>query len=149
MAGKKGRPKKDNPQNELLQMVQENVDQAKEEQELELVEIEKVEAMTMTEAFTKKQELAARRQEVMLQLDQRRLQQAVKIMDAMDIALDKMINQYTFGENGDPVDMSAMDFKFYTDAYKNLAGILDKVARLDSVDMGNKSTRISLKIEYE
>lgn len=149
MEKKRGRPPKNKHETELLQLVQDNVDQAKEQQELELVEIEKVEAMTMTEALTAKQELAARRQEVMLKLDERRLTQAVKIMDAMDIALDKMIGQCTYTEDGDTVEMTAMDFKFYTDAYKNLAGILDKVSRLDSVDTGGKSTRISLKIEYE
>lgn len=149
MEKKRGRPPKNKKETELMELVQENLDKAKEEQELELVEIEKVEAMTMTEALTAKQELAARRQEVMLKLDERRLTQAVKIMDAMDIALDKMIGQCTYTEDGDTVEMTAMDFKLFTDAYKNMAGILDKVSRLDSVDTGGKSTRISLKIEYE
>lgn len=149
MPSKRGRPPKNKKENEIVQLVQDNYDQAKKEQEVELVSIENVEAMSMSEVLSAKQELAARRQAVMLKLDGRRLKQATQVMDVMDVVLGRMKEQYSFDEEGEMTGMSAMDFKLYSDAYKNLAGTLDKVARLDSVDTGGKSTRISLKIEYE
>lgn len=120
------------------------------EQEVEIIPVEQAEVMSMTKVVEEKQALAARRQEVMLKLDGRRLEQAQKVMDAMDTALDKMINQTVYDPKiGEYVDMPAMDFKFYSDAYKNLTTMLKEVSRLDSVDSGGKAGRISLKIEYE
>lgn len=122
---------------------------AKEQQEMEIVPIKDVEAMTLSEALEKKQELAKRREQVMLAIDGRRLKQTVRVMDAMDVALDNMISGVSYDKDGNIVNLTAMDFKFYSDAYKNLAGTLDRISRLDSVDSGGKSGRISLKIEFE
>lgn len=120
------------------------------EQEVEIIPVEQAEVMSMTQVVEEKQALAARRQEVMLKLDGRRLDQAEKVMNAMDTALDKMINQTVYDPKiGEYVDMSAMDFKFYSDAYKNLTTMLKELSRLDSVDSGGKAGRISLKIEFE
>lgn len=120
------------------------------EQEVEIIPVEQAEVMSMTQVVEEKQALAVRRQEVMLKLDGRRLDQAEKVMNAMDTALDKMINQTVYDPKiGEYVDMSAMDFKFYSDAYKNLTTMLKEVSRLDSVDSGGKTGRISLKIEFD
>lgn len=120
------------------------------EQEVEIIPVEQAEVMSMTQVVEEKQALAARRQEVMLKLDGRRLDQAEKVMNAMDTALDKMINQTVYDPKiGEYVDMSAMDFKFYSDAYKNLTTMLKELSRLDSVDSGGKAGRISLKIEFD
>lgn len=120
------------------------------EQEVEIIPVEQAEVMSMTQVVEEKQALAARRQEVMLKLDGRRLDQAEKVMNAMETALDKMINQTVYDPKiGEYVDMSAMDFKFYSDAYKNLTTMLKELSRLDSVDSGGKAGRISLKIEFD
>lgn len=119
------------------------------EEEVEIVPVEQAEIMSMSQVVEEKQRLAARRQEVMLKLDGRRLKQAEKVMDAMDMALDKMINQSTYdAATGEYIDMSAMDFKFYSEAYKNLTTTLKEVSRLDSVDSGGKAGRISLEIKF-
>lgn len=143
----RGRPKKNQPKElELAEMIQESAEF--ESEEVELVPVEQVEVMSMTQLQEEKQKLAVRRNEVMLKLDGRRLDQSIKLMDAMDVALDKMINQCAYDEDGNPVELSAMDFKFYSDAYKNLSNSLQIVSRLDSVDTGGKAGRINIKIEY-
>lgn len=120
------------------------------DQEVEIIPVEQAEVMSMTQVVEEKQALAARRQEVMLKLDGRRLEQAQKLMDAMDMALDKMINQTVYDPDNDNfINMTALDFKLYSDAYKNLTTMLKEISRLDSVDSGGKAGRISLKIEFE
>lgn len=143
-----GRPRKTQPKElELAEMIQESGNL--ESEEVELVPVEQVEIMSMSQLQEEKKKLAARRNEVMLKLDGRRLDQSIKIMDAMDIALANMINNFTFDKDGNPIQMTAMDFKFYSDAYKNLANSLSTVSRLDSVDTGGKAGRVSLKIEFD
>lgn len=143
----RGRPKKNQPKElELASMIQESANL--ENQEVEILPVEQVEVMSMSQLQEEKQKLAARRNQVMLKLDGRRLDQSIKIMDAMDVALANMINNFTFDEEGNPVQMTAMDFKFYSDAYKNLVNSLNTVSRLDSVDSGGKAGRVSLKIEF-
>lgn len=144
----RGRPKKAQPKElELAELIQESGNI--ESEEIELVPVEQVEIMSMSQLQEEKQKLAARRNQVMLKLDGRRLDQSIKIMDAMDVALDKMINQVSYDEEGNVVELSAMDFKFYSDAYKNLSNSLQTVSRLDSVDTGGKAGRVSLKIEFD
>lgn len=140
------RPKK-NKDLELAALIQENTDIAN--QEVELVPTEEVEIMSLSQLQQEKQQLAQKRNMIMLRLDGRRLDQSIKIMDAMDVALSKMINDFVLDDDGNPVRMSAMDFKFYSDAYKNLSSSLTTVSRLDSVDSGGKAGRLSLKIEFE
>lgn len=140
----RGRPKKETELSELVQeagkIQLENI---------ELVSVEKVEIMSISQLQEEKQKLAARRNQVMLKLDGRRLDQSIKLMDAMDVALDKMTNAVSLTEDGEIVEMSAMDFKFYSDAYKNLSASLNTISRLDSVDTGGKAGRVSLKIEFD
>lgn len=144
----RGRPKKAQPKElELAELIQESGNI--ESQEIELVTVEQAELMSMSQLQEEKQKLAARRNQVMLKLDGRRLDQSIKIMDAMDVALDKMINQVSYDEEGNATELSAMDFKFYSDAYKNLSNSLQTVSRLDSVDTGGKAGRVSLKIEFD
>lgn len=142
----RGRPRK-TKEIELAEMIQKSAEL--ESQEVELVPVEEVEVMSLSKLQEEKQKLAARRNQVMLRLDGRRLDQSVKIMDAMDVALDKMISQTTYDEEGNGVELSAMDFKFYSDAYKNLSNSLTTVSRLDSVDSGGRAGRVSLKIEFD
>lgn len=143
----RGRPKKNQPKElELAELIQESGEL--ETQEVEILPVEQVEIMSMSQLQEEKQKLAARRNEVMLKLDGRRLDQSIKVMDAMDVALDKMISQTTYDEDGNLVELGAMDFKFYSDAYKNLSNSLQTVSRLDTVDSGGKAGRINIKIEY-
>lgn len=142
----RGRPNK-SKELELAKMIQESAEL--ESQEVEILPVEEVEIMSLSKLQEEKQKLEARRNQVMLRLDDRRLDQSIKIMDAMDVALDKMISQTTYDEEGNAVELSAMDFKFYSDAYKNLSNSLPTVSRLDSVDSGGRAGRVSLKIEFD
>lgn len=140
----RGRPKK-NKDLELATIIQENTDISN--QEVEILPVEEVEIMSMSQLQKEKQELAQRRSQVLLKLDKRRIKQAEKIMDAMDLALDRMIGCYD--EDGQIIEVSPMDFKFLTEGYKNLMNSYNMVTRLDSVDSGGKSGRLSLKIEFD
>lgn len=140
----RGRPRKDKSV-ELAEMIAESAEI--DNQDVEIVPVEQVEIMSMAQLEDEKQKLAARRQAVMLRLDGRRLEQSVKIMDAMDVALSNMINNFTFDEEGNSKALSAMDFKFYSDAYKNLSQTLNTVSRLDSVDSGGRAGRVELRLE--
>lgn len=140
----RGRPKKETELSELVQEAGKI-----QSENIELVSVEKVEIMSISQLQEEKQKLAARRNQVMLKLDGRRLDQSIKLMDAMDVALDKMTNAVSLTEDGEIVEMSAMDFKFYSDAYKNLSASLNTISRLDSVDTGGKAGRVSLKIEFD
>ncbi len=142
----RGRPKK-SKETEIAELIQESAEL--ESEEVELVPVEQVEVMSLSQLQEEKQKLAARRNQVMLKLDGRRLDQSVKVMDAMDVALTNMMNNFTFDEEGKPVQLTAMDFKFYSDAYKNLVSSLNTISRLDSVDSGGKAGRVSLKIEFD
>lgn len=130
---------------ELATLIQESTDIQK--KEVEIVPVEQVEIMSMSQLQQEKQKLATQRNQVMLQMDKRRLRQAQKIMDAMDYALDSMMGCYD--EDGQFMPVSAMDFKFYADGYKSLMNSYNLVTRIDSVDTGGKAGRVSLKIEFE
>lgn len=134
-------PKKNN---EVLDLVEKAANQ---EAEIELLDTDSLETMTLAECQAAKQALEKRRTMVMLQLDGRRLDQTIKIMDAMDSALDNMIGSYD--DEGHYQTPTAMDFKFYSDAYKNLVTAFEKVARLDSIDTSGTVGEINLKIEFK
>lgn len=136
-------PKK-KKETELMAMINEA---AKEEEEIELVNAEIVDIMTIDQIQDERKKLEKRRSEVLLKLDKKRLVQAEKIVQAMDLALDKMIGYYD--SDGNLVDVSAMDFKFLTDGYKNLINAYNLVTRLDSVSTTGKTGRISLEVEFE
>lgn len=138
----RGRPKK-NKDLELANLIQENTDI--ENQEVKILPVEEVEIMSMSQLQQEKQELAQRRSQVLLKLDKRRIKQAEKIMDAMDLALDRMIGCYD--EDGQMIEVSPMDFKFLTEGYKNLMNSYNMVTRLDSVDIGGKAGRVELRLE--
>lgn len=108
------------------------------EQEIEIVENADFELLTMQQYQAEKQILAEKRKAVVLRLDGRKLAQANKIMDAMDVALEKMI---------DP-ELSAMDFQFYAKSYDTLNKTLNTTIRLDTVDGSGKAARIALAVEF-
>lgn len=133
--------------------VSEIVEQSIAEQEeieanqIEILPAKDVEMMSMAKIHQEKQMLSQRRNVVMLKMDSRRLRQAEKIMDEMDIALDRMTGYYN--KNGDLIHPDPMQFKLLTDGYKNLLDCLNKISRLDSVDTGGKAGRISIDVRFK
>lgn len=140
-------PRKPKTQNvELAAIVQQSASISP--QDIELVSsVEDVEIMSMAQLQKEKQELAQKREQTLIKLDKARIQQAEKIIKAMDFALDQMMGYYD--ESGNLVGIPAMDFRLLTDGYKNLINSYNLVTRLDSVDTGGKAGRLTLKIEYE
>lgn len=114
-------------------------------QDVEVLSVDQLEIMSMAELQEEKNKLEQRRNAVLLKLDMERLIQAEKIINRMDYALDRMIGYYD--EEGNLVDISAMDFKLLTDGYKNLMNAYNMVTRLDSVNSSGTASRLSLRFE--
>lgn len=110
----------------------------KETQEVEIVENPDFELMTMTDYQNAKNMLAERRKVAVLHLDGRKLQQANKIMDAMDAALNKLCDPET----------TAMDFNFYAQSFDRLNKTLATTIRLDTVDGSGKAARLALEVQF-
>lgn len=108
------------------------------EQEIEIIDKPDFEMLTMQQYQAEKQLLAEKRKAVVLRLDGRKLQQANKIMDAMDATLDDLLKH----------DVSAMDRKFLAEAFDRLNKTLQTTIRLDTVDGSGKAARIALAVEF-
>lgn len=107
----------------------------------ELLEPDVLEEMSLTEYNKQKQLLEAKRKHLFLILDGRKLEQAKRIIDSMDMILDRISEGY------DKEVVSAMDLKFLADAYDKMQKSLDRISRLDSLDGDGRAARISIKIE--
>lgn len=111
--------------------------------EAELVEVDNLEEMSLVQFQKEKKALEIKRKNLALRLDGRKLKQAEKIMDAMDITLDRILEAY------DKDVVSAQDLNFLASAYERLAKTLGTVSRLDTVDGTGKAARITLEVQYE
>lgn len=109
-------------------------------EEIELVDAEEVEELSLSSFKKKKDQLASMRQQVMLRIDQRKLQHAEKIMDAMELTLDKAITNSE--------ELTSQDMKFLAEAYDRYANALSRISRLDTVDGNGTAGLISLEIRY-
>ncbi len=109
----------------------------------ELVEPSVLEEMSLAEYNQEKQILEAKKKHLGLILDKKRLKQAEKIIDQMDMILDRI------GEGYDKELVSAMDLKFLTDSYLNMQKALDRIARLDSLDGQGKAARLNIEVRFE
>lgn len=107
----------------------------------ELLEPDVLEGMSLTEYNEQKQLLEAKRKQLSLILDGRKLEQAKRIIDSMDMILDRISEGY------DKEVVSAMDLKFLADAYDKMQKSLERISRLDSLDGDGRAARISIKIE--
>lgn len=109
----------------------------------EIFEPEVLEEMSLIEYNKEKQLLEARRKHVALILDKKKLHQAKRIINQMDMILDRI------GEGYDKDAVSAMDMKFLTDSYLNMQKALDRVARLDSLDGQGTAARLNIEVRFK
>lgn len=107
---------------------------------VELVEADQVQGLTLSEFKKEKDALAARRQQVMLRLDGIKLQQASKVINAMDSLLDRITINIEEG--------TAMDTKFLVESYDKLSKTLNTICRLDTVDGSGKAARLALQVDF-
>lgn len=108
----------------------------------EILEPSVLEEMSLAEYNREKQLLEAKRKRLAMVLDQRKLHQAERIVDHMEMILDRI------GEGYDKESVSAMDLKFLTEAYNNMQKALERIARLDSLDGEGRIARYDIMIRY-
>lgn len=107
---------------------------------VELVEAEEIHEMSLSELKHEKDLLAARRQQLMLRLDGEKLNQALRINEAMNIAISKVIEAAEIG--------NAQDFKYFMEGYERLVKCSSMITRLDSVDGTGKAARLALQVDF-
>lgn len=107
---------------------------------VELVEAEEIHEMSLSELKREKDLLAARRQQLMLHLDGEKLKQALKINEAMNVSIERVIQA---AEDG-----NAQDFKYFMEGYERLVKCSSMITRLDSVDGTGKAARLALQVDF-
>ena len=107
---------------------------------VELVEAEEIHEMSLSELKREKDLLAARRQQLMLRLDGEKLNQALRINEAMNVAIEKVIEAAEVG--------NAQDFKYFMEGYERLVKCSSMITRLDSVDGTGKAARLALQVDF-
>lgn len=106
----------------------------------EIVSLDELEEMTLEDVNRAKQQLAARKQKLQLQVDSRKIKQTTQIVDQMDAILDAMMEKL----KADDVDAFAVEK--LTNAYKNMLGSLNTISRLDSIDGTGRATKLVLEV---
>lgn len=107
---------------------------------VELVKAEEIHEMSLSELKREKDLLAARRQQLMLRLDGEKLNQALRINEAMNVAIGKVIEA---AEKD-----NAQDFKYFMEGYERLVKCSSMITRLDSVDGTGKAARLALQVDF-
>lgn len=113
-----------------------------------LFDTDNLEQMSIAEFQQKKDLLSNMKQQVMLQVDSKKMEQALKVMHAMDILLNRMID-INSDEDGNPIVPSAKEMKEYAGAYRDLVGTLNVLSRMDSIDSTGRAANIYLRVEFE
>lgn len=126
------------PKKNQLALADKILEQTKLEAQNEPVIIEEIEPMTMAQYQYEKNILAERRKQAVLKLDGRKLDQANRVMDAMDVILGRMFNPET----------TNMDLNFLANAYDKLNKTMSTIVRLDSVDGSGKAQRLALEVQF-
>ena len=126
------------PKKNQLALADKILEQTKLEAQNEPVIIEEIEPMTMAQYQYEKNILAERRKQAVLKLDGRKLDQANRVMDAMDVILCRMFNPET----------TNMDLNFLANAYDKLNKTMSTIVRLDSVDGSGKAQRLALEVQF-
>lgn len=112
---------------------------------VDLFDIENLDNMSYAEFKEKKDMLSLLRQKVMLQVDGRKLQQTIRVIDTMDDILDRM-TEITVDKDGVPCIPSAKDIQSYATALKYLSDIMKNLGRLDTIDGYGTAREINIQI---
>lgn len=108
----------------------------------EIIEPSVLEEMSLAEYNREKQLIDAKRKHLSLILDKRKLEQAQRIVDHMEMILDRI------GEGYDRENVSPLDIKLLTDAYMNMQKALERVSRIDSLDSEGRAARLSIEVRF-
>lgn len=122
-----------------------NLIEIKPQRTVDLFDLENLDNMSYAEFKEKKDMLSLLRQRVYLQVDGRKLQQLVKVMDTMDNILDRMMD-VSIDEDGMPCVPSSKDINNYAAALKYLSDIMKNLGRLDTIDGYGTAREINIQI---
>lgn len=117
------------------------------QQQIDLFDMENLEQMTYAQLEEKKKMLSKLRQHITLQVDDMKLRQSIKTLNAMDMILDRMMD-IGVDNDGKPVVPSAKDLQAYSSAVRNLSDIVRHLSRLDSLDGYGTANTINIRLEY-
>lgn len=122
-----------------------NLIETKPQRAVDLFDLENLDNMSYAQFKEKKDMLSLLRQRVYLQVDGRKLQQLVKVMDVMDGILDRMMD-VSIDEDGTPCVPSSKDVNNYASALKYLSDIMKNLGRLDTIDGYGTAREINIQI---
>jgi hypothetical protein len=114
-----------------------------EEQEL------RVDLINETETLLEltKTKIAAKKAQVMVELDDRKLDAALRLMTGMEEIASIMTDPEVLGRVRDNVK-SGMDMKMLADAFKNISGELKTLSRPDILDGQGTKKELNLGIQW-
>lgn len=108
----------------------------------ELMPLDDIEEMTYNEYRLKKQQLEQKRTRLSLMLDGRKLEQAMKLIERMDMVLERL------GDSWDAERLSTKEVKELAEAYDRLSKSLSYISRLDALDGSGGIKKGVLTIEW-
>lgn len=113
--------------------------------DIEILDANSIDELSLEEYQKAKEILDIRRKQMALKLDGQKLHQALKVVNNMDMILDRMMpNYYEEGEYP-----SASDLRALAEAYERQLKSLNMLARMDTLDSSGSAARISIKVEYK
>lgn len=103
----------------------------------ELLDVDNLENQTIEQFKEQKNKLAAMRQQVSFYVDGKKLEQSLKVIDAMDGILDQIVDPLT-----EPKEKGTL-----TRALRDMTAVLSSLSRLDTIDGYGTAKRITIDLE--
>lgn len=116
--------------------------------EAELLPIAEYEEISLSQQNEYKKALSNLKQRVMLTLDQRKLEEAQKLLSGIETISDMFSDPEVMGKIKDNI-RGPMDLKFLAESYAKLIDSQQKLMRLDSVDGQGNAARLSLAVQFK
>lgn len=116
--------------------------------EAELLPIAQYEEISLSQQEQYKKALSNLKQRVMLTLDQRKLEEAQKLLSGIETISDMFSDPEVMGKIKDNI-RGPMDLKFLAESYAKLIDSQQKLMRLDSVDGQGNAARLSLAVQFK
>lgn len=107
-----------------------------ESQPIELIDVDRLETMSVDEFKQQKDLLANMRQQVMLHVDGKKLEENLKVLAVMDKIFDIMINS----------DLKPSEMNAYTKSLRDLSAMLPNFSRMDTIDGYGGSKRFYIDV---
>lgn len=107
-----------------------------ESQPIELIDVDRLETMSVDEFKQQKDLLATMRQQVMLHVDGKKLEENLKVLAVMDKIFDIMINS----------DLKPSEMNAYTKSLRDLSAMLPNFSRMDTIDGYGGSKRFYIDV---